>query len=46
MKHLLESGSATPGVVVIGEATNGDVCIGHRGRAEVGGLSYRIGGAR
>ena len=35
MKHLLESGSVTPGVVVIGEATNGDVCIGHRGRAEV-----------
>ena len=35
MKHLLESGSVTPGVVVIGEATNGDVCIGHRGRAEI-----------
>ena len=35
MKHLLESGSVQPGVVVIGEATHGDVCIGHRGRAEV-----------
>ncbi|MCH1571163.1 MAG: M20/M25/M40 family metallo-hydrolase, partial [Longimicrobiales bacterium] len=35
MKHLLESGSVEPGVVVIGEATHGDVCIGHRGRAEV-----------
>ena len=35
MKHLLESGSVAPGVVVIGEATHGDVCIGHRGRAEV-----------
>ncbi len=35
MKHLLESGTVEPGVVVIGEATHGDVCIGHRGRAEV-----------
>jgi putative selenium metabolism hydrolase len=35
MKRLLESGSVEPGVVVIGEATHGDVCIGHRGRAEV-----------
>lgn len=35
MKHLLESGAVSPGLVVIGEATHGDVCIGHRGRAEV-----------
>lgn len=35
MKHLIESGGVQPGVVIIGEATNGDVCIGHRGRAEV-----------
>ncbi len=35
MKHLLESGSIDPGVVIIGEATHGDVCIGHRGRAEL-----------
>ena len=35
MKRLLESGTVEPGVVVIGEATHGDVCIGHRGRAEV-----------
>lgn len=35
MKYLLESGEVEPGVVVIGEATHGDVCIGHRGRAEV-----------
>lgn len=35
MKHLLESGAFQPGVVVIGEATHGDVCIGHRGRAEI-----------
>lgn len=35
MKHLLESGTVEPGVVIIGESTHGDVCIGHRGRAEV-----------
>ncbi|MEE2899570.1 MAG: M20/M25/M40 family metallo-hydrolase [Gemmatimonadota bacterium] len=35
MKHLLESGEVKPGVVIIGEATHGDICIGHRGRAEV-----------
>lgn len=37
MKHLmasLEAAGALPGVVIIGEATGGDVCIGHRGRAE------------
>jgi len=35
MKYLLESGSVDPGVVIIGEATHGDICLGHRGRAEV-----------
>jgi putative selenium metabolism hydrolase len=35
MKHLLDSGSVDPAVVVLGEATHGDVCIGHRGRAEL-----------
>ena len=35
MKHLLQSREVEPGVVIIGEATQGDVCIGHRGRAEV-----------
>jgi succinyl-diaminopimelate desuccinylase len=34
MKHLLESG-VRPEAVIIGEATRGDICIGHRGRAEV-----------
>ncbi|MEO5510716.1 MAG: M20/M25/M40 family metallo-hydrolase [Longimicrobiales bacterium] len=24
-----------PGAVIIGEATNGDICVGHRGRAEI-----------
>ncbi len=35
MKHLVEAKSVRPAAVVIGEATHGDVCIGHRGRAEV-----------
>ena len=35
MKRLLESGEVRPDVVVIGESTHGDICIGHRGRAEV-----------
>jgi succinyl-diaminopimelate desuccinylase len=35
MKVLLESGDLEPAWVVIGEATHGDVCIGHRGRAEL-----------
>lgn len=35
MQHLMESGELKPGAVIIGEATHGDVCIGHRGRAEV-----------
>lgn len=35
MKHLLESGTVTPGAVVIGESTHGDICMGHRGRGEV-----------
>lgn len=35
MKRLLETGSVRPGVVIIGESTHGDVCIGHRGRAEM-----------
>jgi succinyl-diaminopimelate desuccinylase len=35
MAHLISSGEVRPGAVVIGEATNGDVCIGHRGRAEI-----------
>jgi len=35
MKHLLESGEVAPGVVIIGEATHGDICTGHRGRAEM-----------
>lgn len=35
MSHLLDSGEVGPGAVVIGEATGGDICIGHRGRAEL-----------
>ncbi len=35
MERLLESGEVRPAAVIIGESTNGDVCIGHRGRAEI-----------
>ena len=35
MDALMRSGEVRPGVVIIGEATGGDVCIGHRGRAEI-----------
>ncbi|MEX2282497.1 MAG: M20/M25/M40 family metallo-hydrolase [Gemmatimonadota bacterium] len=35
MEYLLQERAVTPGAVIIGEATNGDVCIGHRGRAEI-----------
>lgn len=35
MKVLLEDGQVAPDVVVIGESTRGDICIGHRGRAEM-----------
>lgn len=35
MKVLLESERYAPAWIVIGEATHGDVCIGHRGRAEL-----------
>ena len=35
MEHLMRSGEVHPGAVIIGEATNGDICVGHRGRAEV-----------
>jgi len=35
MRYLLESGGVAAAAVIIGEATHGDICIGHRGRAEV-----------
>lgn len=35
MKVLLEDGEVKPDAVIIGESTHGDICIGHRGRAEV-----------
>ena len=41
MRHLLETGGLRPDLVVIGEATHGDLCVGHRGRAE---LEVVIGG--
>ncbi|MEN8374949.1 MAG: M20/M25/M40 family metallo-hydrolase [Gemmatimonadota bacterium] len=41
MSRLLESGEVRPDAVIIGESTHGDVCIGHRGRAE---LEVRVRG--
>lgn len=35
MHRFLEAGEIQPDAVVIGESTHGDICIGHRGRAEV-----------
>ncbi|MFC1661170.1 M20/M25/M40 family metallo-hydrolase [Gemmatimonadota bacterium] len=35
MEHLMESKRVEPRAVIIGEATRGDITIGHRGRAEV-----------
>lgn len=35
MKHLVDTGAVSPGAVIIGESTHGDVCIGHRGRGEI-----------
>jgi len=35
MESLLERGEVRPDVVIIGESTGGDVCTGHRGRAEL-----------
>ncbi len=35
MQHLLDAGRFQPGVVLIAEATGGDITLGHRGRAEL-----------
>lgn len=35
MEYLLNTGDVKPDVVIIGEATAGDICVGHRGRAEL-----------
>lgn len=35
MDALMRSGTLRPGAVILGEATNGDICLGHRGRAEL-----------
>ncbi len=35
MEYLLASGEVHPAVVIIGEATRGDITIGHRGRGEL-----------
>ncbi len=35
MAYLMERGELRPDAVVLGEATAGDLCVGHRGRAEL-----------
>lgn len=35
MMHLMETARVLPGAVILSEATNGDVCTGHRGHAEL-----------
>lgn len=35
MEHLIGTGEVRPSVVILGEATGCDLCIGHRGRAEL-----------
>jgi len=35
MHRLLAAGDVAPDAVLIGESTHGDICIGHRGRAEI-----------
>lgn len=35
MEHHLQTAPFVPAAVIIGESTNGDITIGHRGRAEV-----------
>ena len=41
---LLEQGGVDPDVVILGEATHGDICIGHRGRAEVRVILHGLAG--
>lgn len=35
ISHFLDNAAVLPDVVVIGESTDGDLCVGHRGRAEI-----------
>jgi succinyl-diaminopimelate desuccinylase len=44
MQHLLDGGDVRPDAVVIGEATHGDICIGHRGRAELEVVIHGLAG--
>ena len=44
MQLLLESGMVRPDAVVIGESTHGDICIGHRGRAEIEVIIHGLAG--
>lgn len=44
LHRLLESREELPGAVILGEATQGDVTIGHRGRAELEVVIHGLAG--
>jgi len=44
MLGLLEDGEVRPDVIILGEATAGDICVGHRGRAEVRIVVHGVAG--
>lgn len=44
MAHLIESGEVKPDAVIIGEATQGDITIGHRGRGELEVVLHGLAG--
>ncbi len=44
MEHLIESGGVKPDAVIIGEATKGDIAIGHRGRGELEVVLHGLAG--
>jgi putative selenium metabolism hydrolase len=44
MRRLLDSGEVRPGAVILGEATHGDTCVGHRGRAELRARLHGVAG--
>lgn len=44
MEHLMERGGVKPDAVIIGEATHGDICTGHRGRGELEVVLHGLAG--
>lgn len=44
MQYLMDKGDVKADAVIIGEATHGDICIGHRGRGEVEIVIHGVAG--